>query len=462
MPFSFTSGKWHLTRNPTELLSNPFAKRKVTTKTDNFSKPATDDWMAKAPAGRRTKGPIHKPASFPKRQPVKRTSSKKRKRLAPRGKFRKPKKVRKIATKYHNHRYEVEGTCNAGQAYMYVGLNDCYKRDAIFDAMADALLRPILAKEFKFYPLQDTDTIGDINTLAKSTLVFGWKRVSGLAGVQQVITGLASDADLALCRLDCDNTTYETMRTRMATMLKAWADGNAAVAPNDEIVAFFPCMYHTMTYTGTAYGTAAISLVTSFKHLGETMIDLVFKQTTSFVNRTLAEGGSAAGQDLDRLGTNPLKGKLYQFNNAAPRILDHVDMTAALRSSIQSDPGTGMDKYTSTDAADSHLAHPLSAKFWLKNCSKESSIMLQPGQTKSHSTVYKVKGKISTLIERIYYSGYDKGTFGQSSLFMFDMVHKSDQTPTTTYKRLCIVQSAGKLKTPKLYIPDFEAATEDL
>ena len=88
--------------------------------------------------------------------------------------------------------------------------------------------------------------------------------------------------------------------------------------------------------------------------------------------------------------------------------------------------------------------------------------MLQPGQTKSHSTVYKVKGKISTLIERIYYSGYDKGTFGQSSLFMFDMVHKSDQTPTTTYKRLCIVQSAGKLKTPKLYIPDFEAATEDL
>ena len=88
--------------------------------------------------------------------------------------------------------------------------------------------------------------------------------------------------------------------------------------------------------------------------------------------------------------------------------------------------------------------------------------MLQPGETKSHSTVTTIKGKISTLIERFYFSGFDKGTFGATSLFMFDMVHKSDQTPTTTYKRSCLVQSAGKLKSPKIYIPDFEATTVDL
>lgn len=425
-----------------------------------------DRIMAKAPQGPRGKQVIRKRTGFPPRQPVKRKSTKKRKRLAPRGKFKKPKKVRKIGTKYHNHRYEVEGTCNAGQAYMYVGINDCYKRDAIWDAMADALLRPILAKECKFYPLQDTDKIGNMSNHdignTKRVIVFGFRRVNGISGVDQLYTGFESDLTLSLCRVDLDDTTYDTMRTRLSVVMAAWADGQVSIVPSSDTVAYFPYTYTTVTDSTTVAIPSLASAVTSFEHVGDTTIDLVFKQTTSFVNRTLAEGGGTTGQDLDRLGINPLKGKLYQFNTAHPRVLDHVDMSVALRTSIQSDPPTGMDKYTSTDAADSHLAHPLSSKFWLKNCSKETNIVLQPGQTKSHSTVYKLKGRLSTLIERFYFSGFDKGTFGSSSLFMFDMVHKSDQTPSTTYKRLCIVQSAGKLRTPKLYIPDFEAVTEDL
>lgn len=456
MPFSFTSGNWHFTRNPTELLSNPFSKSQVTTKTDNFSKPATPDWMAKAPRGPRGKQVIRKRSAFPKRQPVKRKSTK-RKRLSPRGKFNKPKKVRKVATKYHNHRYEVEGTCNAGQHYMYVGVNDCYSRNAIWDAMSDALLRPILAKECKFFPMQDTDSIGNINgAQTKCVIVFDFKIVAGISGAQTNFSGLASDANLALARLDLDGTTYDTMRTRMSTVLQQFAGGTTA---NN---GYFPCAYHTCTTNSTTASTVLASVETKFEHVGETMIDLRFSQKTMFVNRTLAEGGGTTGQDLDRLGVNPLKGKLYQFNHSGARILDHVDMSTALKTSIQSDPPTGMDKYTSTAVADSHLAHPLSAKFWLKNCVKESSILLQPGQTKSHSTVHAIKGRLSTLIERFYYSGYDKGSFGASSMFMFDMVHKSDQTPSTTYKRMCIVQSAGKLKSPKIYIPDFEAVTENL
>lgn len=481
MPFSFTSGKWHLTRNPTELLSNPFSKRKVTTKTDNYSKPATPDWMAKAPRGARGKQVIRKRTGFPKRQPVKRTSSK-RKRLAPRGKFKKPKKVRKISPKYHNHRYEQEGTCNSTQPYMYVGVNNCYHRAAIWDALADALIRPILAKEFKFYPLQDTDKIGNMNsTYAANLIVFDWKRVQGLSGVSQVISGLSSDAYLALSRVDVDDKTYDEIRTRVALIIGYWADASdqrpptaaALIAPATDKVGYYPCNYHVTQYANsTAVGQQNSRVVSTFEHVGDTKIDIRFSNTISFVNRTLAEGGSAAGQNLDRLGTNPLKGKLYEFAGAAPRILDHVDMSTALRSAIQADSNAGMAKIMSSDAADSHLAHPLSAKFWLKNCSKETNIMLQPGQTKSHSTTYAIKGKLSTIIERLYFAGYDKGTFGSSSLFMFDMVHKSGNTtvspnidpqfPTTTYKRLCRVQSYGKLSTPKIYIPDFEAFTSDL
>jgi hypothetical protein len=474
MPFSFTSGKWHFTRNPTELLSNPFVKRKVTTKTDNYSKPATPDWMAKAPRGARGKQVIRKRTGFPKRQPVKRTSSK-RKRLAPRGKFKKPKKLRKIGTKYHNHRYEQEGTCNAGTHYMYVNVNSCFKRTAIWDAMADALLRPILSKEFKFRPLQDTDKVGDIPRNSDPTLiVFDFKRVNGVSGAETKILGLSSNANLVRCRLDVDNVTYDVMRTRMSFILQDFADAGPSsgllgsnlattVAPSTDSVAYFPCAYHVAVDNGTAdAATVTASVSRSFEHVGDTVVDLKFAQKIMFVNRTPAEGGGTTGQDLDRLGINPLKGMLYQFNHSSPRLNEHVDVSDAFRLSIQANTADGIDKITSGLGADDHLSHPLSAKYWLKNCVKETSIMLQPGQTKALSTAHSIKGKLSTIIERFYFSGFDKGTFGACSMFMFDMVHKSDQYPALTYKRSCLVQSAGQLKSPKLFIPDFEAATLNL
>jgi len=295
-----------------------------------------------------------------------RRTTKKRKltRKAPRG-AKKPSKKRKVsAVKYHNHRYEHEGSCNAGvgKPYMYVGLNDCYKRGAIWDAMADALLRPILAKECKFYPLQDTDTIGNTGSGAKQTLVFDMKRVSGTTGVEQVVLGLS--VALPNQRVDLDNTTYDAMRGQMSTMLRTYADGNAGINPASDSVAYFPCRYHMCSSTSTVPSVMVEAVVSTFDHVGDTMIDVNFAQKTVFSNRTLAQDGGAAGEFTDRLGTNPIKGKTYQFNHSNPRILDHVDMSTALRSSIQSDEQTyGIAKYTSVSSEDLHLAHPLAANF---------------------------------------------------------------------------------------------------
>ena len=407
-------------------------------------------------------------------RPTMRRSTKKRKMKRT---VKRASKKRKVsAIKYHNHRYEQEGTCNSTQPFMYVAMNDCYSRDSIWDAMSDALLRPILAKEFKFRPLQDTDKIGNIySSYEPSTIVFDFKRVAGISGADNTIQSLGSvnptitpsDANLALCRLDVDDATYGAMRTRMSELLKYWADGNTVgngTAPVADTVAFYPYKYHVTTfnhgYTSAAQHAGSVSA--TFEHVGDTMIDLQFSHKMVFVNRTLAEGGGADGQFTDRLGTNPLKGKLYQFNDATPRILDHVDMTPGLKTSFQSEPNTagfGMARYQSADALDSHLAHPLAAKYWLKNCAKETNFFLKPGGSLIHSTTKSIKGKLSTLIERFYYSGFDKGTFGQCSLFMFDMVNHTatSQLPTTTYKRSCLVKSAGRLQSPKLYVPDFEA-----
>jgi hypothetical protein len=336
--------------------------------------------------------------------------------------------------------------------------------------MADAILRPILAKEFKFRPQQDTDKPGQTG-YEPCVLFFDFKRVKGVSGGEQkflAFTGAgaegstASDAAMVLCRLDVDDVTYDTMRTRMSTILQYFADGADNVAPLSDTVAYYPYRYHVGVESGTSADTARQRISSVFEHVGDTMVDLKFAQKIMFVNRTLAEGGGAPGEFTDRLGTNPLKGKLYQFNHAAPRLNDHVDVSDAFRLSIQGNTADGIDKITSGLTADSHLSHPLSAKFWLKNCTSESDIMLQPGATKSLSTAHAIKGKLSSLIERFYFSGFDKGTFGACSMFMFDMVHKSDQYPALTYKRSCLVQSAGQLKSPKLYIPDFEAVTLNL
>tara|TARA_B110000240_G_C13482661_1_gene445985 strand:- start:272 stop:1816 length:1545 start_codon:yes stop_codon:yes gene_type:complete len=427
----------------------------------------------------------------PRVKPTMRRSTKKRKLKRT---VKRPSKKRKVsATKYHVHRYEQEGTCNSTQPFMYVGVNDCYSRDSIWDAIADSLLRPILAKEFKFYPLQDTDKIGNMYQYSASVpcaLVFDFKRVtapgSGTSGeehlIQPLVTGTGNANALPDCYMLLDDATYDTMRQRMSYILRHWADadnvgsnvGNGT-APLADTVAFFPYQYHVVSGADGAWSTdqpqLATRVVRTGAHLGDTMIDLQFSQKLVFVNRTLAEGGGVEGQNIDRLGTNPLKGKVYQFNDASPRILDHVDMSPAFKTLIQSSPTTGqfgMDRYQTLyhgpGGLDNHLAHPLAAKYWLKNCAKETNFFMKPGGSLTHNTTKSIKGKLSTLIERFYYSGFDKGTFGQCTLLMFDMVNHTatSQLPTTTYKRSCFVKSAGKLRAPKLYVPDFEAFVQNV
>jgi hypothetical protein len=416
--------------------------------------------MAKAPRGPRGKQVIRKRTAFPKRQPVKRKSTKKRKRLSPRGKFKKPKKLRKLSTKYHTHRYEQEGTCETVQPYMYVKMDDCYKRDAIWDAMADALLRPILSREVNFRPLQDTETIGNSAAGSKRLIVFDVKRVNGTTGEYTLRTGLENDFWLNLLRVDLDEATYEQMRNQMSTILRDFADGEVGNVPSADTVAFFPYRYYMCTDNSTIASSVKTTVASTFEHVGDTLIDLKFSQKIMFRNDTPADGGGTTGAQLDRLGINPLKGKLWSFNHFAPRLLDHMDTTPYMKQMLEIDLGTaGIQKIVSTDANDSHLFHPLEAKYWLKNCVKESNIYLAPGASKSHATSHSIKGKLSSIIERFYFSGFDKGTFGSSTMFMFDMVHKTDQTPSTTYKRSVFVQSAGKLVSPTIFIPDFEAIT---
>lgn len=381
----------------------------------------------------------------------------KKRKATKRGSFKKAKRVKRISPKYHRHRYEQEGTITAGAPSMYFKVNTLFKRDAFWDALADTILRPILAKECKFYPKQDTDKIGP-GLGGIKLIVFGFKRVRN-DGENQVVSGFESSGVMDRQKVELVNKDYDDMRQQMSTMLQTMGDGSASTAPNSDTVANFPCKY--VTSSRTAFSEVPSHIESQFEELGDLLVDIQFKQRMSFQNKTLADGGGEFGKETARTGLNPLKGKVYELSHTQPRIRDNFDMSGGMRNAMQQNPANGMQRIVSTAAEDKHLAHPLDAKYWLKNCVREASISIPPAGTKSHTCGKHIKGKLSTIIENFYYSGFDKGSFGSSTLFMFDMVHKSDMTPILDYKRSTTVLSHGTLKSLKIYVPDFELQALD-
>lgn len=384
----------------------------------------------------------------------------KRKRVAT-GSFRKPKRVKRVSVKYHKHRYEQEAKITKASSNVYVKTNDQYTRDAVFMAMSDAVLRPVLAKYCKFYPLQDSDVLDSGTGGNHHRLAFDFKRVK-TNGQNVVLDALATDQTVQDQTVLLTDRSYDQMREDFSAMLKTYADCNVSASgtsPPDDTVAYFPYKLRVLRYSlATAAATAEV-INNTFEHLGETMLDLKFSQKVSFLNKTKNDSNDSS---LTTSGQNPLKGKIYQFSHMEPRLLDHF--TTSSSQVIQDNESLGVFVFNPTEA---ELQHPLDAKYWLKNCTKESSIYMRPGSLKSHSTTKQIKGKLSSLIERLYYSYFDKGSFGCSSMFMFDMVnHSLDNAGNQVnleleYKRTCLVQSYGKLKQPKIYIPDFDTAQLD-
>jgi len=372
----------------------------------------------------------------------------KRKRVAS-GSFRKPKRLKRVSVKYHKHRYEEEGKLTKDQSYAYVKTNDQYNRNAIFMAMADALLRPILRKYCKFTPLQDSDVFPTHPDFKRLAFDFKRVRVDGVESFKDAMANAQNTIDYTVV---LDGQTYDQMRNKLSEMIRLAADATSSLVPNNDTVAYYPYKLRIIDSAGLTR--------TTFEHLGETMIDIKFNQKVSFLNKTKNDAGN---NEIQTLGQNPLKGKLYQFSHMEPRLKDHFD--TIYRTTFQDDEDLGVACFPLADnspALPVELQHPLDAKYWLKNCTKESSIYLKPGQHKMHTTSKVIKGKLSTLIERLYYSGFDKGSFGCSSMFMFDMVHHGmndagNQIPIELeFKRTCFAFSHGRLVQPKLYIPDFD------
>lgn len=427
--------------------SNPFNKSGIVT-----DRTTPRSHMAKRSIGYRssakkrgtTRVVSKKRVAATRKKSTKKTS--KRKRVA-KGTFRKPKRVKRVSVKYHKHRYEEEGKIDKSQGYCYVKTNDQYNRGAIFMAMSDALLRPILRKYCRFIPLQDSDvfpTHPDFKRLA-----FDFKRVR-VSGTESFIDSMADAQNILNYTVLLDGQTYDQMREKLAEMIRLAGDASSGSnIPDDDTVAYFPYKLRIVDTNDVVR--------TTFDHLGETMIDLKFSQKVSFLNKTKNDSNN---NNTDTTGQNPLKGKLYQFSHMEPRLKDHF--TTSYRQIIQDNETLGVYAFPIDGDVEPELQHPLDSKYWLKNCTKESSIYLAPGGYKTHSTSKIIKGKLSTLIERLYYSGFDKGSFGCSSMFMFDMVHHSKNDAHALinleleYKRTCFAFSYGRLFQPKLYIPDFD------
>lgn len=149
------------------------------------------------------------------------------------------------------------------------------------------------------------------------------------------------------------------------------------------------------------------------------------KSDLKIQNRTIAADSST---DANNVANNPIQGKLYHFKGGCPRAkVDGVHLVEAMLDRH----GTLTARAAQIAPTDTSVAQvfkepPKPHAFW--NCSKSSTVKLNPGDTKSDSLYYSGKMPFLKFLKAIQY-GYGTGLkqvnlFGKSAMIALeDMIN---------------------------------------
>lgn len=326
------------------------------------------------------------------------------------GKFRRAKKIRRVPSKFAKRHYDDYGSLERDHC-AYIGFQRHGCKDRMWSIIGEALTKALLAK-IKLYPRSYDETFGNMTTYNRLYLTF--KRVSVPGGVDdQVYTDITFTS----------TTTFEQLAADVSTALQSRAERDNDADTN---YAYYPCealWYNSADYATTdppKYHRVLISDV------GESVIELYATQVITIKNLTPNDGGTS---DLDVVGVNPIHGKKYEFNNFRPKVIDlvvstHSDLDAFHTVDDTTGINTGMAMPGAANA-DHVIAHPPPARQLFVNCSRATPVSMGAGGVKVERTTFKIRHKLSTLIERIYYNQYDKGSFGGCTFFGFERKTRS-------------------------------------
>jgi hypothetical protein len=276
----------------------------------------------------------------------------------------------------------------------------------MWSIIGEALTKALLAK-IKEYPRSYDEPLSQMSHY--NNLYFRFKRVSVPGGVED-------DSQVVSLPIS-SSTSFEELAAAVTGALSARAE---RVNDADNLYAYYP--YEAHWYNSNDSDAHKIIC----RDLGEAVVELYATQVITVKNLTPNDGGTS---DLDVVGVNPIHGKKYEFNNFRPKLIDTIEReNAFLGAFYEVDDANGINTALAIPGvanADNIIAHPPVPRQLFTNCARATPIAMGAGGVKTERTTFKMKHKLSTLIERIYYNQYDKGSFGGCTFFAFERKTRS-------------------------------------
>lgn len=328
----------------------------------------------------------------------KRTSAKKQ------GSFKKAKKIRTKPSKFAKRHYDDYGSLERDHC-AYIGFQRHGCKDRMWSILGEALTKALLAK-IKIYPRSYGEALDNVRHYDRLQLRF--KRVAVPGGVENEVN---QDINFSY------TTTFEDLSALVAAQLKAYAERDD---DSDLNYAYYPVRAIWLN-SGDEDDSRCI-----VQDVGESIVELYATQVITVKNLTPNDGGTS---DLDVVGVNPINGKKYEFNNFRPKLIDTIEsQNSFLGAFYEVNDTTGINTALAIPGvanADNIIAHPPVPRQLFTNCARATPISMGAGGVKTERTTFKIKHKLSTLIERIYYNQYDKGSFGGCTFFAFERKTRS-------------------------------------
>lgn len=371
-------------------------------------------------------------------------------------KFRKSRKPLSDKGKYVSRNYDDYGTMERDHSW-WMGFQNHGSRGRLFDILGEAVTKAALAR-LRIYPRSYSESI---LSNEYTTMIMMFTRVLN-TGVDEPVFGT---------NITINGRTFAEVCADVTSQISDQANGSATVAPNSDTVA----RYCSVVQLKSADQSKAFIEI---RDVGDSIVDIKVKQKIRFQNVTKNIDG---GNETDQAGLNPLRGRKYEFANFRPRLIESVQrladrtnesgVTYNYDSFMISDPVLGgadgivpMPALTSM-AKDDPISHPPIAKQLFTNCKGSAPITLGAGAMKVENTTFRMVHKMKTLIERIYWSGYDKGAFGGCVWFGLEKAFRqakpsgaaNDDRIAIGFNRECHMFCKVKFTTQKSMLKHYDA-----
>jgi len=367
-------------------------------------------------------------------------------------KFRKAAKPIVDNGKTVKRNYDDYGTIERDHS-LWIGFQHHGSRGRLFDIIGEAVCKSTLAK-LKIYPRSYDEVITSHDYTIMSLF---FERVTN-AGQDEQTTAVVG----------INGRTFKDIAADVANALEAQANADTSVAPASDTVARYLTKIDLYNNVNPAYGLIQI------KDVGDSLVSVKVQQKIRFQNITKNVDGNL---NLDQGGLNPIKGRKYVFANYRPRLIEQLQETHStygdfqysdplLTGPIDSAPGIMPMPATGSLTKDDPLCHPPIANQVFKNCKASAAISIGAGGMKHEFTTFTITHKLKSLIERIYYAGFEKGAFGGCTWFGFEKAYRQAQPPGASnddrlsvgFNREVHMYASCKFRTQKSMLKHYDAS----